>query len=212
MPLKTKKTAHYKRTSGMGRRLRKKWIWQFVISFWACVIIWVLIGTNSTLGTIVRNFITSSLSPQNDWMPAIQEVLSLDSGTSGLREQMVLPVSGIVVQGFGWGMDKTGNEQKWHGGIDIKVEKVQPVKAAAAGTVEDVSGDVKTGYRITIKHNQELTTIYDNLAGIKVKKDQQVRQGEQIGETSGREMHFEIRVKGTPVDPLDYLRSNTKNV
>ena len=118
----------------------------------------------------MRNFITSSLSPQNDWMPAIQEVLSLDSGTSGLREQMVLPVSGIVVQGFGWGMDKTGNEQKWHGGIDIKVEKVQPVKAAAAGTVEDVSGDVKTGYRITIKHNQELTTIYDNLAGIKVKR------------------------------------------
>jgi murein DD-endopeptidase MepM/ murein hydrolase activator NlpD len=169
-------------------------------------------GSNSDLGTMTRNFITESLSPQNDWMPAIEEVLNLDSGESGMYEQMVLPVSGIVSEGFGWSMDKTNEEQIWHGGIDIKTEKVQPVKAAAAGMVEEISGDLNNGYRIIVKHNQELTSVYGNLARVRVKKEQQVKQGEIIGETGKREMHFEIRIKGTPVDPLNYLRSKNQNV
>jgi murein DD-endopeptidase MepM/ murein hydrolase activator NlpD len=212
MPLKIKKTASYSNVPKVSRRLRKKWIWQLVISFWACVIIWALMGSNSDLGTMTRNFITESLSPQNDWMPAIEEVLNLDSGESGMYEQMVLPVSGIVSEGFGWSMDKTNEEQIWHGGIDIKTEKVQPVKAAAAGMVEEISGDLNNGYRIIVKHNQELTSVYGNLARVRVKKEQQVKQGEIIGETGKREMHFEIRIKGTPVDPLNYLRSKNQNV
>lgn len=212
MPIKINKSTGYSMMPGMGRRLKKKWVWQFVISFWILVIIWVLIGTNSSLGTMVRNLITESLSPQNDWMPAIEEVLSLDSGKGLIKEQMVLPVSGIVSQGFGWNTDQTDHKQVWHGGIDIKSEKVQPVKAAAAGVVGDISGDANQGYRVIIKHNQELTSIYGNLARVRVKEAQQVRQGEILGETGKWEMHFEIRVKGTPVDPLDYLRSKSQNV
>lgn len=212
MPIKIKNDPVYPQISGVGRRLRRKWVWQFVVSFWSCVIIWVLIGSGSTLGVMARNFITSSLSPQNDWMPAIQEVLSLSSGDVNTSEQMVLPVSGIVVQNFGWGTDGVNKEQIWHGGIDIKGQKVQPVKAAAAGVVQDISGDPVKGYQVTIKHNQELTSIYGNLARIMVSQDQQIRQGEQIGETGKIEVHFEIRVKGTPVDPLDYLRSNRKEI
>jgi murein DD-endopeptidase MepM/ murein hydrolase activator NlpD len=212
MPIKINKSTGLAKSPGMGRRFKKKWIWQSVASFWICVIIWFLVGTNSSLGALVRDFIMSSLSPQNDWMPAIQEVLSLNDGEERINEQMVLPVSGIVTQSFGWSHNKINNEQNWHGGIDIKTEKVQGVKAAAAGTVTDVSGDYLKGYRVTIKHNRELVSIYGNLARVRVKRDQQVRQGEQIGETGILEMHFEVRIKGTPVDPLDYLRSKSQSV
>lgn len=212
MPFKIKRTPGYPQVPEMGRKLGRKWVWQFVVSFWACVIIWVLINTGSPLGITVRNFITTSLSPANDWMPMIEEVLSLSSGDTDLGEQMVLPVSGIVVKNFGWNTAGDGQEQEWHGGIDINGQKVQAVKAAAAGMVQDISGDEIKGYQVTIKHNQELSSIYGNLARITVRKDQQIRQGEQIGETGKSQVHFEIRVKGTPVDPLDYLRSNRKGV
>lgn len=212
MPFKINREPRYPQISSPGRRLRKKWLLQLVVSVWICVIVWVLIGSGSSLGVMVRNFISSSLSPQNDWMPTIQEVLSLSSGDENTREQMVLPVSGIVVKNYGWSYAKGSKEQNWHGGIDIKGEKVQPVKAGAAGAIEDISGDPVKGYQVTIKHNQELTSIYGNLARTAVSKGQQIRQGEKIGETGKAEVHFEIRVKGTPVDPIDYLRSNRTDV
>jgi len=211
MPIKIKKDPGYPQIYGVGKRLRKKWIWQFVVSIWVCVIIWVLIGSSSPLGVMVRNFITSALSPQNDWMPAIEEVLSLGAADTNTHEQMVLPVSGIVVQNFGWSSD-ANKEQIWHGGIDINGQKNQPVKAAAAGIVQGISGNAAEGYQVIIKHNQELTSIYGGLAGIAVGENQQIRQGEKVGETGKGEVHFEIRVKGTPVDPLDYLRSNRTDI
>ncbi|MEL7564699.1 MAG: M23 family metallopeptidase [Dehalobacterium sp.] len=211
MPVKIKKDPGYPQIYSVGRRLRRKWVWQFAVSFWACVIIWVLIGSSSPLGVMVRNFITSSLSPQYDWMPAIEEVLSLGAGNASTYEQMVLPVSGIVVQNFGWSSD-ANKEQVWHGGIDINGQKSQPVKAAAAGIVQGISGNAAEGYQVIIKHSQELISIYGGLAGITVEKNQQIRQGEKIGETGKQEVHFEIRVKGTPVDPLNYLRSNRTDV
>ncbi|ATW25489.1 hypothetical protein DCMF_12515 [Candidatus Formimonas warabiya] len=212
MPVKVKKNFGFTPIPSLHKRFKKRWVWQLVVSLWACAIIWGLIGTGSPLGEMVRNFVTSALSPQNDWMPAIQEVIHLQPENTGGNEQMVLPVSGIVVKNFGW--DVSGNDQKkeWHGGIDIKAQKIQPVKAAAAGTVQDITGDGGQGYHITILHNPELSSIYGNLGRVLVHQGQQIKQGEPIGEAGQSQVYFEIRVKGTPVDPLNYLRSNRNGI
>ncbi|MCR6544998.1 M23 family metallopeptidase [Dehalobacterium formicoaceticum] len=212
MSLKIKEDSKSQRIFVWGRKIRKKWIWQLVVSLWVVILIWVLIGSESSLGGMAKNIITSSLSSENDWTPAIQEVISLSTGDADLLEPMVLPVSGIVTQNFGWSADNGNQENGWHGGIDIKSQKIQPVKAGAAGIVEEISGDIHQGYQVTIKHNAELTSIYGNLARVKVSPNQQIRQGDSIGETGKGEIHFEIRLKGTSVDPLDYLRSSRADV
>ncbi|MGI6679366.1 MAG: peptidoglycan DD-metalloendopeptidase family protein [Dehalobacterium sp.] len=212
MPIKINGESRAQRFFVWSRVIRKKWIWQLVISLWVMILIWVLIDSESSLGEITRDAIVSSLAPENDWTPAIQEVISLSTGDANLLEPMVLPVSGIVTQAFGWTADNGNQESFWHGGIDIKGQKTQPVKAGAAGVVEKISGDMHQGYQVTIKHNAELISIYGNLAHIKVNENQQIRQGESIGETGRGEIHFEIRVKGTPVDPLDYLRSSRADI
>ncbi len=207
-----KKSLGYSQLPSFGSRLRKRFICQIVISIWACAIIWVLVTTQNPLGNEVRNFFTSALSPENDWMPAIQEVISLNPEKTNDHEQMVLPVSGIVVKNFGWHGSDQDPTQKWHGGIDIKASNIQPIKAAAAGKVAEISGDPANGYSITIIHNEELNTLYGNLGEVLVKKGQSVKQGENIGEVGKSQVHFEIRVRGTSVDPLDYLRSNRNTI
>lgn len=210
--MKTKKTTGLADMPLISGKIRKRWIRQGVISLWIFVILWVLVGTNNHLGGITRNMILESLSPENDWLPLIKEVFRTEGDFIDTQQQMVLPVSGIVTMGYGWAVGKDRLGDIWHGGMSIKAENAQPVKAAASGVIQDISLEKNKGYRITISHHQELTSIYGNLESIQVKRKQEVRQGEVLGKTGHREIYFEIRVKGTPVDPLNYLRNRSQNV
>lgn len=189
---------------------KRKWVWQSIISICLAVAVFSLTQSGHGLGYWVRQQMVSALSVENDWMPEIQEVIGW--GGEQVYEPFVLPVSGIVVKNYGWCSDETGSERIWYEGIDIKAENGQPVKAAAGGTVEKVSSQFGQGNLIVLQHQNNLTTIYQNVEGVKLKKGQEVKQGERLGVTGKLPIHFEIHVRGSAVDPLEYLRANSSGV
>lgn len=113
------------------------------------------------------------------------------------------PVEGQVVERF---MPSGSNK-----GVDIGGKKGQAVHAAAPGTVVyQGSGLRGYGELIIIKHDADFLSAYAHNDKILVKEGNVIRRGQKIAEmgSSGTDrvkLHFEIRHRGTPVDPLAYL-------
>jgi murein DD-endopeptidase MepM/ murein hydrolase activator NlpD len=127
-------------------------------------------------------------------------------GASG--SGLIWPVSGAVVSGFGmrWG--------RMHEGIDIAVPAGTPIRAAASGTVILLEGEAESGGYgnfTCLEHGGGLQTCYAHQSAFAVGSGQSVSQGEIIGYVGctghcyGDHLHFEVRVNGTPTDPLGYL-------
>lgn len=121
------------------------------------------------------------------------------------------PVLGEVTSGFGYRIHPIFKVRKLHTGIDIDADTGDSIKAAATGTV--VSAGWKGGYGkcIIISHDDGLATLYGHASQILVSVGEKVERGEVIGKvgstgySTGPHLHFEVRVNGTPVDPLGYL-------
>jgi murein DD-endopeptidase MepM/ murein hydrolase activator NlpD len=117
---------------------------------------------------------------------------------------LIWPVSGPITSGFGWRWGRM------HEGIDISAACGTPIRAAAGGTV--IYAGWMSGYgNITIiDHGGGIATAYGHQSSIYVGGGS-VSQGQTIGAvgttgfSTGCHLHFEVRVNGSPVDPLGYL-------
>jgi murein DD-endopeptidase MepM/ murein hydrolase activator NlpD len=117
----------------------------------------------------------------------------------------IWPVSGPVVSPFGmrWG--------RMHEGIDIAAAYGTPIQAAASGRVVYAGWMDGYGNLVAIDHGGGLSTAYAHQSSIASGVGQTVSQGQTIGYVGctghcfGPHLHFEVRVNGTPVDPLGYL-------
>jgi murein DD-endopeptidase MepM/ murein hydrolase activator NlpD len=119
----------------------------------------------------------------------------------------IWPVSGPITSPF-------CEQRAWescHPGIDIGVPAGTPIRAAASGTVAIAGPNDGYGNYTCIDHGGGLSTCYAHQSSIGVSVGQQVSQGDVIGAVGctglcfGDHLHFEVRVNGTPVDPLGYL-------
>ena len=96
-------------------------------------------------------------------------------------------------------------------GIDIAGKKGQPIVAAAAGQVVYQGGGLRGyGQLIIVKHNADFLSAYAHCDTIYVKEGNVIKQGQKIalmGNSGANQvmLHFEIRYRGAPVDPQDYL-------
>lgn len=101
-----------------------------------------------------------------------------------------------------------------HTGIDIIVNKNQPIMASGSGQVIKVEYS-KYGYgnHVIIKHNDEYTTVYAHLNDIKIKEGDYVHYGTVIG-LGGQtglvwgkscHLHFELRKNNKAIDPLKFI-------
>ena len=117
---------------------------------------------------------------------------------------LIWPVSGPVVSPFGmrWG--------RMHEGIDIAVGYGTPIVAAASGVVIYAGWMGGYGNLIIIDHGGGLATAYGHQSSFAVGGGS-VSQGQTIGYVGctghcfGPHLHFEVRINGSPVDPLGYL-------
>jgi murein DD-endopeptidase MepM/ murein hydrolase activator NlpD len=117
----------------------------------------------------------------------------------------IWPVNGPVVSGFGmrWG--------RLHAGIDIAVGSGTPIHAAASGRVVYSGWMDGYGNLVAIDHGRGISTAYGHQSSIAVGNGQTVSQGQVIGYVGctghcfGPHLHFEVRINGSPVDPLGYL-------
>ncbi len=115
------------------------------------------------------------------------------------------PLKGVLYGRFG----KKGKEP--HDGIDLAAPAGSPVKTAQEGTVLYAGEQRGYGNIAIIEHSNRLITLYAHNRELRVRTGQRVLPGQVIatvgesGKTSGPHLHFEVRLDGKPVDPLDYL-------
>jgi murein DD-endopeptidase MepM/ murein hydrolase activator NlpD len=115
----------------------------------------------------------------------------------------IWPLSGTVTSTFGlrWG--------RMHEGIDIAAPYGVPVVAAAGGTVVQAGWMGGYGNLVVIDHGGGVSTAYAHLssvaAGGSVAQGQVIGYNGCTGSCTGPHVHFEVRVNGSPVDPLGYL-------
>jgi len=122
------------------------------------------------------------------------------------------PVRGPVNSEFGrrnspWSEDRL----EAHSGMDIGAPRGTPILAPAAGTVVFAGSQPEYGITLIIDHGNDIKTLYGHLTRVDVTAEQKVERGQVVAQTgntgrsSGPHLHYEIQVKGQPVNPRSYL-------
>jgi murein DD-endopeptidase MepM/ murein hydrolase activator NlpD len=128
----------------------------------------------------------------------------------GARLQMTWPANGTVTARFG---EWRGSHR--HAGIDIGMLRSLQLRSVLAGTVERTgyaSGYEGYGNIVVLDLPGPYTALYAHLSSVRVRPGQRVRKGQRLGlagctgSCSGTHLHFEVKRRGTPVDPLRFLR------
>ncbi|WP_157217039.1 peptidoglycan DD-metalloendopeptidase family protein [Flavisphingomonas formosensis] len=121
--------------------------------------------------------------------------------------QFVWPLNGKILTSFG----SKGNGIVSNG-LDIAADRGAPIRAAADGIVAYVGTEVAgLGGLVLIRHGDGWITAYGHADAIGVSRGQAVKQGQVIaragddGTSDTPRLHFEMRQKRLPVDPMKYL-------
>ena len=117
----------------------------------------------------------------------------------------IWPVNGPLTSPFGprWG--------RLHAGVDISAPGGTPIRAAASGRVVIAAMQGGYGNYTCIQHGGALSTCYAHQSRLGTTQGASVRQGQVMGyvgntgNSFGNHLHFEVRLNGSPVDPLGYL-------
>ncbi|MBW8826567.1 MAG: peptidoglycan DD-metalloendopeptidase family protein [Acidobacteria bacterium] len=132
--------------------------------------------------------------------------------TPGGKGVLAAPVAyPVITSTFGYRVHPIYGDVRLHTGVDFRGSTGTPILAAGSGTV--VFAGVRSGYgnTVVIDHGGSLATLYAHQSAISVTNGETVRRGQVIGAvgstglSTGPHLHFEVRVDGTPVDPLGYL-------
>lgn len=120
------------------------------------------------------------------------------------------PITGRINSYFG-GRYIFGS-YSYHSGLDIQASYGASIKAADGGTVTFAGWKGSYGNLVIITHDNGMQTYYGHnssllvSAGTKVYKGQVIAKAGSTGRSTGTHCHFEVRVNGSAVNPLSYLR------
>ncbi len=114
------------------------------------------------------------------------------------------PAQGPVVTRFGTIVDPKYKTATKSSGIDIETKSGSAVLAVDSGKVSFADMFMGYGRMVIIDHGNRCHSIYSKLSDVKVKVGASVARGGAIA-LSGDTLHFEFRVGGKSVDPLDWL-------
>ena len=138
----------------------------------------------------------------------------MDDSDLAIDAPSLWPVMGPIRSSFGQREDPiTGNgEGEFHTGVDISAAMGTPIRATAAGTVKSAAMESGYGREVIIDHGHNVETCYAHMSGFTVMAGQTVVRGQVIGyvgmsgRTTGAHLHYEVRIRNTPVNPHKYLR------
>jgi murein DD-endopeptidase MepM/ murein hydrolase activator NlpD len=123
----------------------------------------------------------------------------------------LLPTKGWITSFYGPRLSHYSRRVKMHEGLDIGAKTGTPILAPADGRIT-YSG-IKPGFGkfIQLDHGYGIETIYAHADRLKVKRGELIKRGQLIatvgstGLSTGPHLHYEVRVNGTPVNPLYYV-------
>ncbi|HKF62039.1 MAG TPA: peptidoglycan DD-metalloendopeptidase family protein [Dongiaceae bacterium] len=153
---------------------------------------------------------------------ALASVASLDGEVGRLEAlQLVLrtlplaaPVDHYQLNStFGIRRDPFNGRLSMHEGVDLANARLSPVLATSPGIVVFAGWKGSYGRMVEIDHGLGVHTRYGHLARIDVKVGETVDYRDQIGllgssgRSSGAHVHYEVRIDGRPLDPMNFLKA-----
>ncbi len=121
------------------------------------------------------------------------------------------PINGRVVSRFGYRVHPILGFRRMHTGIDIDASTGDLIRAAEDGRVILAQTYGGYGRAVVIDHGGGMATLYAHQSKLAVSLGDEVERGEIIGYVgctglcTGPHLHFEVRINGGFVDPMDYL-------
>lgn len=135
-----------------------------------------------------------------------------EGGKISLSGAMLVPVKGVLTSKFGMRFHPIKKTERLHAGVDWAAPTGTPIRAAFSGKV--TYKDVRGGYGnfIELTHKDGITSRYAHMHEYAdgVEKGSVVQAGDLIGYvgttglSTGPHLHFEIRQRGEPADPLSF--------
>lgn len=123
----------------------------------------------------------------------------------------IRPTVGWVSSKFGYRISPFTGKKTFHKGLDIANRRGTPIIATANGVVSQAGMKGFLGNLITIDHGHGIVTRFGHLSKILVKVGRTVKRGDIIGKmgnsgrSTGPHVHYEVRLNGLPVNPVQYI-------
>ena len=121
------------------------------------------------------------------------------------------PVAGSISSYFGYRKHPTGENDRFHYGLDITAERNAEIVSFADGIVTVTAESSSYGKYLIVTHENGCTTLYAHCEKIDARSGQTVRKGEKIaavgdsGQTTGPHLHFELQQNGVYLNPVYYV-------
>lgn len=131
---------------------------------------------------------------------------------------MAWPIPGYtrITSQYGMRTHPITGVYKLHTGVDVGAPIGANFIAANDGVVTKASYNGAYGNMVIIDHGGGVSTLYAHGSEIVVQAGQQVKKGDVVlkvgstGYSTGAHAHFEVRINGQPVNPMDYITSTNK--
>lgn len=131
------------------------------------------------------------------------------------RVPMGMPVETSVrwTSGFGGRNDPFGGGYRQHEGQDWAGDYGTPIYAAADGVVIVAGWNNGYGRMVKIQHAFGIETRYAHMSQLRVEVGQRVSRGDRIGDmgnsgrSTGTHLHYEVRIGGTAVNPVKFIKA-----
>ena len=118
-----------------------------------------------------------------------------------------------LTSGYGKRKDPFTKKPDWHEGVDLGAWPGTRVRATAPGVVTYAGHKGGFGRFVLVDHGCGIETAYGHLKKIYVKKGDNLDYRDELGEvgstgrSTGPHVHYEVRIKGQPVDPYQFIEA-----
>ncbi|MDA8083843.1 MAG: peptidoglycan DD-metalloendopeptidase family protein [Nitrospiraceae bacterium] len=138
------------------------------------------------------------------------------TGFARLKGRLLWPVDGRIAVPYGTHRDPQFDTPVFRNGVHIETAPSADAKAVFGGKVIYAEGFRGFGQLIIVNHGSGYNTLYGNLSEIFSKVGDIIRENQVIGKVgmsgvlNAPGLYFEIRYKGKPLDPAQWLRHRRK--
>jgi hypothetical protein len=169
-----------------------------------------------TFYSLRNSAISGAATHAIDGPSALNSLSGMGDMDASIDAPSLWPVAGRITSSFGERVDpvlRTG-EGEFHTGIDIAAPAGTPIRATADGTVK-LAGMVNGyGREVVLDHGHGMETCYAHMSAFAVMAGESVVRGQVIGyvgvsgrTVGGANLHYEVRIHNTPVNPYKYLHT-----